>query len=61
MELQDMGIHIVSRDITNMLFNGQPWLNLHQILRMVLNLVKSWRIIFKESSLESVDRLRGNV
>jgi hypothetical protein len=30
-----------------MIFNGQSWLNLHQIMRMTLNSVKRWRIVFK--------------
>jgi hypothetical protein len=39
----------------DMIFNGQTWLNLHQILRMILLSVRRWKIIFKDHMLPLVD------
>jgi hypothetical protein len=36
-------------------FTVKPWLNLHQILRVIFHLIKIWRIIFKENMLAKVD------
>jgi hypothetical protein len=40
----------------DMIFNGQPWLNLHQIIRMILLSIRRWRIIFKDLMLYKVDQ-----
>jgi hypothetical protein len=38
-----------------MIFNGQPWLNLHEILRMIPLSIRRWKIIFKDPMLPLVD------
>ena len=44
----------------NMFFNCLPWINLHQILRMVLNSVKRWKIIFKDLMLPVAEEFYGH-
>jgi hypothetical protein len=43
-----------------MFFNGQPRLNLNQILK-ILNSVKRWKLIFKEEMSASLDQFCGRV
>jgi hypothetical protein len=45
----------------DMIFNGQPWLSLHQILRMILNSIKRWRIIFKDPMTEKAELFCSHV
>jgi hypothetical protein len=41
------------------IFNGQLWLTLHQIVRMILLSIRRWRIIFKDLMLQKVDQFRA--
>ena len=44
----------------NMIFNGLPWINLHQVLHMILRSVKRWMIIFKEPMLPVAEEFCGH-